>query len=476
MPPKRRIPPNEVDTVPGSPSKRARFADSVIDNESKASGKKLMAAARRMDNNRASGSRANYDTAGAAAANGEAENGEGDDESASAQFADQVDSTLDIMGTSSKKKGKGRVKTEGYESDSTDDEEGVVYSRRKDKGGEGGGDEDEDMFNISEDKAEADEGKKKEVKYLKLGDIEGQEFDDEDEDEGGSRKGKGQEGMDDEDDISSTSSSEPEDEDDAIRRSKVGHGYDMTKFNMKEEMEEGKFAEDGTYVRSYDANEVHDRWLEGVKDKDMKAARRAKRRAERKEREREKQEAKELGIGGEGGPVIGGETTEGKDPKIAMEMQLVAFLRPGESVLEALARLGREKKRKDKKANKKKDEDYSSTGDSKPSAHKDTTDIDKLTALASALMVDDPDVYSTTYEALLRSVRRSGSVPEEWAPPVPKYEYRWAEGGGEGVFGPFTALEMQGWYDASFFGLGGEKIHVRKVGDTEWGDWDDVFV
>ncbi|PVG00437.1 hypothetical protein CPB86DRAFT_225913 [Serendipita vermifera] len=468
MPPKRRIPPNEAETIPGSPSKRARFADSVIDNESKASGKKLMAAARNMDNKRASGSRANYNSN---------TNGNEEEENDESAFADQVDSTLDIMGTSSKKKGKGRVKVEGYESDSTDDEEGVVYSRRKDKGGgEGGeGDEDEDMFNISEDKAEGeDAGKKKEVKYLKLGDIEGQEFDDEDENEGRrKRKGKskeGEEGMDD-DDVSSTSSSDPEDEDDAIRRSKVGHGYDMTKFNMKEEMEEGKFAEDGTYVRTYDANEVHDRWLEGVNEKDMKAARRAKRRAERKEREREKQEAKELGIDGDGKVEVGGESTKGKDPKIAMEMQLVAFLRPGESVLEALARLGREKKRKDKKA-KRKDEE--STSD--PKSHKDATGIDKLTALASALMVNDPDVYSTTYEALLRSVRRSGAVPEEWAPPVPKYEYRWATGGGEGVFGPFTALEMQGWYDASFFGLGGEKIQVRQVGDGDWGEWEDVFV
>ncbi|CAG8702196.1 7810_t:CDS:1, partial [Acaulospora colombiana] len=339
-------------------------------------------------------------------------------------------------------------------------------------GGEGAeGDEDEDMFNISEEKGEADEGKKKEVKYLKLGDIEGQEFDDEDEEGGRKRKRKeGEEGMDDDDDDSSTTSDEPLDEDDAIRRSKVGHGYDMTKFNMKEEMEEGKFAEDGTYVRSYDANEVHDRWLEGVNERDMKAARRAKRRAERKEREREKQEAKELGIDGSDEVVVGGETTEGKDPKIAMEMQLVAFLRPGESVLEALARLGREKKKKDKKSKQKED----TTNDSKP-VHK-TADIDKLTALASALMVNDPDVYSTTYEALLRSVRRSGTVPEAWAPPVPKYEYKWATGGGEGVFGPFTALEMQGWYDASFFGLGGEKIHVRKVGEDEWGEWDEVFV
>ncbi|CAG8783683.1 7097_t:CDS:1, partial [Acaulospora colombiana] len=115
MPPKRRIPPNEAENVPGSPSKRARFADSVIDNESKASSKKLMAAARKMDNNRASGSsRANYSTNDNTVeedTGGDVDGGGGD------AFADQVDSTLDIMGTSSKKKGKGRVKVEGYESD-----------------------------------------------------------------------------------------------------------------------------------------------------------------------------------------------------------------------------------------------------------------------------------------------------------------------------------------------------------------------
>jgi CD2 antigen cytoplasmic tail-binding protein 2 len=54
------------------------------------------------------------------------------------------------------------------------------------------------------------------------------------------------------DDDKSASESDPEDEDDRIRRSKAGMGYEFTKFNMKEEMEEGKFAEDGTYVRSFD--------------------------------------------------------------------------------------------------------------------------------------------------------------------------------------------------------------------------------
>lgn len=395
MPPKRRDHPTSEADVPPKPTKRARFAAGPAPVEDDDSGR----------------------------------------------FEAEVDAGLDDdLGG---KRGK-RVKVDGYESDSTDDGEGVVYSRRKEE------DEDDDMFAAGDDENDREKGKagaKKETKYLAMGDIEGQEFD-------------GPEGG--EDDESATSD-EPEDEDDAIRKSKEGMGFTLSKFNMKEEMEEGKFVDDGSFVRSVDAHAVHDKWLDDIGEREMKRARKAKRQAEKREKERIREE-EQSGI-----------TTASGEGKTKMEMELLRYLQPGESVLEALARLGREKKKKEKNAARAKSKDEEKAK---------VSEIDRVTALASALMVNDTEVYSSTFEGFVRSVRRSGTVAADWNPPTAAYEYRWAEGYGapdtkDTVYGPFSGLEMQTWYDASFFGTLGEKILVRKVIDghsDEWAEWDQVFV
>ena len=81
-----------------------------------------------------------------------------------ANFAEEVDSQLEDPSA----RRRGRVKTEGYDSDSSDDGEGVVLSRRKDAEGE-----EDDMFAMAEkeDKGEsqANAGETKE-EFLKEGD------------------------------------------------------------------------------------------------------------------------------------------------------------------------------------------------------------------------------------------------------------------------------------------------------------------
>jgi CD2 antigen cytoplasmic tail-binding protein 2 len=218
-------------------------------------------------------------------------------------FAEEVDSALENPSA----KRKGRVKQEGYDSDSSDDGEGVVLSRRK---GADGGEAEEDMFAMGEKGEEADTGGNKEEKFLRLGDIEGQEF--------GSESGEG-----------SSEEDEPEDEDDAERRKRAGMGFEMSSFNMREEMEEGKFAEDGTYVRTFDPHGVHDRWMDGFDDKDIKLARRAKRRQERQQKEKMRAEEQNLEA----------------NRKEALEKQLLPLLKKGETVLEALQRLGNKAKK-----------------------------------------------------------------------------------------------------------------------------------
>jgi CD2 antigen cytoplasmic tail-binding protein 2 len=228
-------------------------------------------------------------------------------------FAKEVDEALENPSATR----KGRVKTEGYESDSSDDGEGVVLSRRA--GAEGAADEDEDMFNTSpkedDDKAgESGEKNKRSEEFLRLGDIEGQEFGRGSGDEDGSGSGS-----------SDLDEPEPEDEDDAERRNKAGMGYEMSSFNMREEMEEGKFSADGMYVRNFDPHALHDRWMDGLGEREIKLARRRKRRREKALMEKMRQEERELEMRG------------GKE---AVERDVLAMLKKGETVLEALQRLG----------------------------------------------------------------------------------------------------------------------------------------
>lgn len=231
-----------------------------------------------------------------------------------ANFAEEVDSQLENPSAHR----KGRVKTEGYDSDSTDDGEGVVLSRRT--GGGVGDDEDDDMFNMEEkeDKKDEDEfrGGKKKEEYLRLGDIEGQEF--------------GKKGENGSDDDESEGEDEPEDEDDAERRKKAGMGFELSSFNMREEMEEGKFAADGTYVKSFDPHAVHDRWMEGMDEKEIKKARKSHKMQARIEKEKLKAEEREL------------QQLGGTDD---IEKELIGMLKKGETVLEALQRLGAKAKK-----------------------------------------------------------------------------------------------------------------------------------
>jgi CD2 antigen cytoplasmic tail-binding protein 2 len=216
-----------------------------------------------------------------------------------ATFAEHVDSALE--GPSR----KGKVKTEGYDSDSTDDGEGVVSSRKK-----GEDDELEDMFATENGGNEEPNVKER---FMRLADIEGQEF--------GNESGSGND---------SDGDDEPEDEDDAERKKKSGMGFELSSFNMREEMEEGKFTEDGSYVRTFDPHGVHDRWMDGLDEGEIKLARRRKREQERRQKERILAEEKER---------------EESGGQHALEQQLLGFLKKGETVLESLQRLGSQTKK-----------------------------------------------------------------------------------------------------------------------------------
>jgi CD2 antigen cytoplasmic tail-binding protein 2 len=213
--------------------------------------------------------------------------------------------------------------TQGYGSDSSDDEDGVVPSRRPGAKDEDG-DEEMDMFadEPADKPTDAGKGKGKEKakdEFMDLEEIEGQEF------------AKPKQALDDDD-------SDSEDEG-GKRDKKTGLDGDMgelTPFNMKKEMTEGRFTKDGQeYTENEkDPHEKHDHWLDSMDKDAIKLARRAHRERERLEKEREEKEDEVSGIG-----------SEAREQKLMRDA--VALMERGETVLEALQRLGKEEKKKD---------------------------------------------------------------------------------------------------------------------------------
>ncbi|POV97992.1 hypothetical protein PSTT_14714, partial [Puccinia striiformis] len=118
--------------------------------------------------------------------------------------------------------------------------------------------------------------------YLDSGDIEGQEFGKEaDEEEEGDQRPKkknrleevprneySEEEEEEEDFVPGDEFANDDDAPRARRKSKKGMGFLLSKFNMAEELQEGRMAADGSYVASAkDPEAVNDNWVEGVNSK-----------------------------------------------------------------------------------------------------------------------------------------------------------------------------------------------------------------
>lgn len=230
---------------------------------------------------------------------------------------------------------------EGYDSDSSNDEDGVVYSRRKDKQ-EDEGEDDVDMFGDDlpsdkgkgkgKDKEGKGKGKGKDKEFMDLGDIEGQEFT-----RSGSDDGRGDV---DDDNMAGSGS---DDEESRVARRKQGldgdMGYQLTGFNMKEEMDEGKFTADGEsyVVNDKDQGEKHDQWLTEVDDQVIIKARQAHKEREKRERELQERES-----GAEG-------AKRRREEEARLLREAMGWMERGETVLEALQRLGKEVEEKKKR-------------------------------------------------------------------------------------------------------------------------------
>lgn len=407
----------------------------------------------------------------------------------------------DVIGGSAATK-RGAVNLDGYDSDSDNEtfnqraqmrKKGKVdileqldnYNSKGDgdetKGAPAGGDEDDDdMFAASDDnedgkkdELEDDEfeksgRKKKNVQFLDANEIDGQVDSSK---TGGHVHLDDRHSSDDEADVGLAIEEEGVDEE-------VGAGGlkrnapKLEAFNLKEEMEDGRFDQQGNYVRKAgDPDAVHDNWLDGLSKKEIKKAAEAHEKREAEARQ-QRMEADSVRVSD-------------------LLKTLILQLDKAETPLEALSRLGKSqvkpkkipqwKLKKMKKDNEGMDVDQQASEDPEQVRIKES--IRTITDAADKLLSRDyEEIYDQEREMLVREYRRE--TGEDWVEPKQSeaqdqttnsspqnsWEFRWTDGRDDGaVQGPYDGPMMKAWQDAGYFGEG---VEFRSVGSG--GEWSPV--
>lgn len=373
------------------------------------------------------------------------------------------------------------VNLDGYDSDS-DNEGFSARADEKAKGKKAQDDvDDDDMFaELQEDFAdegdndESSRKNKKSVRFLRDDEIEGQVSSS----KGGKAMNADLSKTAGDADVNNNDSEEEEEEVGEEERAKIDNEMDeevgagskktnaplLDAFNMSAEQEEGRFDESGNYVRkAIDPDAVYDSWLEGVSKKDIRKAKEAaeKRDAERKEKDRM------------------------DDSVLTADVlkTILLHLERGETILEALARLGKGLPRKPKWQHKRKNNKKNNGAEDTEMSEVNSDEVNRrkaieaITGAADILMGrDQPEIYDTERELLTRQYRNE--TGEEWVDPqVPAqgsleqgptmWEYHWSDArdGGDS-HGPYDGPTMNAWKTAGYFGDG---VEFRRVGDI--GPW-----
>ena len=359
------------------------------------------------------------------------------------------------------------VNIDGYESDSSNEGfDARAEAKAKASKENGSKDEDEgDMFaDLEEDFADGDENeekdgkKKKKVNFIDVDEI----------------HNLGQEAL------QQDSSSDESDVADEVRAGLDGdidqevgaggkkkHAPKIEGFNLDAETDTGKFDEHLNYVRkTTDPDAKHDSWLEGVSKKEMKKAQQAHAKRDQEKRQKEREE----------------------DAITTSEVlqKLIPHLEPTESVLEALARLGKgkEKKKPKWKTKNRNKQSYEMDIDAPKKEEEDPAEtrrresVEAITESADRLLSrGQTEIYEASREILIRQYQKE--TGEKWVEPAKKdfegpreWEYRWSDArdGGDS-HGPYDRATMVAWNNAGYFGEG---VEFRVVG-PEPGDWSSAI-
>lgn len=406
----------------------------------------------------------------------------------------------DVIGGSAATK-RGAVNLDGYDSDSDNDtfnaraegrkkgkvdineqldnyDSKAAYSgNQSTKKASKDDDEDDDMFAAaSNDEKDDDDDdgapgdtKKKKVQFMESNEIEGQDI---------KSKSGGTIHLDDAESSDAESEKElavqEEDIDEEVGAGGLKRNAPKVEaFNLRDELEDGRFDDQGNYVRKAgDPDAVHDNWLNGLSKKDMKKAAEAHEKRELEARQRRLDDAEVL-------------TAD-------VLKNLILHLERAETPLEALARLGKGQtktkkvpKWKLKKLSKGMDVDQSAEEQTDPEQRRIKAAIDAITESADKLLGRGyEEIYDQEREMLVRDYRKESG--EEWIEPVREeeestaaapgqWEFHWIDGRDDGsTQGPFDGATMKAWEDAGYFGQG---IEFRLAGGSaEWSKTTPSFI
>ncbi|KAI8085874.1 uncharacterized protein B0P05DRAFT_25813 [Gilbertella persicaria] len=279
---------------------------------------------------------------------------------------------FDVYGSDDEEVGGGMYSSDSDQEDKEEEKKDAMPSNN----------EDFDMFGVD---AEEDTSKKKGKGKVDVNElIEGQEFD-----------SYNREGIDDdeEDDI----------EDGQKKQSRI------EAFNMKEELEEGTVDSNGNYVRNkVDPQAFHDNWMKGITRKDINKAKEAQEKQEREEALKEAERQSSL-----------------PQSQTDIYLALLKYIKPGQSVQEALTNLANSLPKKlpawkqkmlDKK-NKNKPNSNQQPQLSEQEEKERREKVEKITALADQMMaLGHFNIYDDTFEIMVRHLRKEGAVAQDWVP------------------------------------------------------------
>jgi CD2 antigen cytoplasmic tail-binding protein 2 len=182
----------------------------------------------------------------------------------------------------------------------------------------------------------------------------------------------------------------------------------ISAFNMKEEMEEGSVDDQGNYIRNkVDPQAFHDKWMEGISRKDIDKAKEAREKRERDEALKEAKRQSDI-----------------PQTQTDIYLALVEYLKPGQTVQEALTSLANSLPKKlpawkqkmlDKKNKNKKVAEAPQLSEDEEELRRKK--VESITGLADQMMaLGHFNIYDDTFEIMVRHLRREGVVSQDWIP------------------------------------------------------------
>jgi len=233
----------------------------------------------------------------------------------------------------------------------------------------------------------------------------------------------------------------------------------ITAFNMEEEMQDGHFDKEGTFIFKKDKEMVKDSWLDNIDWVKIK------------ENEQKNEEtAKGLADSSDSEDDDEGPKPDTKD----LYTKMLEMMKPGENILKCIKRLGGGNSSKNNKRDKRKlDAEQQAV-------------LDRMIGYANEILSSgDMDIYQRTYEQLKFALApkkaadmdmfadeettastskdkpstSSGTKAQEDDDQNVSWEFKWEDKDDAQIYGPYSSQDMLEWTQSGYFGDG---VLVRK--------------